>query len=251
VKRLAANLSMLFTEVPALERPALARASGFDGVEVLFPYDHPAEAWHESLAGMPVALINTPPGDWAAGDRGWAAVPGETARFRQGFAQALHYARLLGATHIHVMCGNAAGPGAEATLAENLRWATARAPGQSLTLEPLNPIDMPGYFLNGFDQAKAIIEGPGLPEVGLQIDLWHIRRLGLDPAEVWARHGALARHVQIAGARDRAEPDAETADWLRGLAGYGDWIAAEYRPAAATTEGLGWITSVRRALDEG
>lgn len=155
--RLAANLTMLFTEAPDLERPRHARASGFDGVEVLFPYDHPAEAWRAALAGFPVALINTPPGDWAAGDRGWAAVPGETTRFREGFLQALDYARLLGATHIHVMCGNATGPAAEATLAENLRWATAQAPGQSLTLEPLNPIDMPGYFLGGFDQAAELI----------------------------------------------------------------------------------------------
>ena len=247
--RLAANLTMLFTEAPALERPRHARASGFDGVEVLFPYDHPAEAWRAALAGFPVALINTPPGDWAAGDRGWAAVPGETTRFREGFLQALDYARLLGATHIHVMCGNATGPAAEATLAENLRWATAQAPGQSLTLEPLNPIDMPGYFLGGFDQAADLIRRIGLPQVGLQIDLWHIRRLGLDPASVWARHGAVARHVQIAGMRERAEPDAETAAWLKGLGSYAGWIAAEYRPAAKTAAGLGWIEAARRALD--
>ncbi len=94
--RLAANLTMLFTEVPPLDRPAAARAAGFDGVEILFPYDHPAAAWRAALDGIPVALINTPPGDWAAGERGWAAVPGAEARFRAGFRAALDMARALG-----------------------------------------------------------------------------------------------------------------------------------------------------------
>lgn len=248
MRRLAANLTLLFTEAPVLARPALARAAGFDGVEVLFPYDHTPADWHATLAGVPLVLINTPPGDWAAGERGWAAVPGAEARFREGFARALDYGRHLGAEHIHVMCGNATGPEAEATLAGNLRWAAAQAPGQSLTLEPLNPLDMPGYFLNGFDQAAAIVAQLGLPQIGLQIDLWHILRLGLDPAEVWRRHGALARHVQIAGTRLRAEPDAACEAWLRGLTGYRGWIAAEYRPAGPTAAGLGWLGPARQAL---
>jgi hydroxypyruvate isomerase len=247
--RLAANLTMLFTEAPPLERPSLARGAGFDGVEILFPYQHSVPDWQAALDGLPLALINTPPGDWAAGERGWAAVPGQGARFREGFLQALDMARSLCAEHIHVMSGNAAGPEAEAELTQNLRWAAMQAPEQSLTLEPLNPLDMPGYFLSGFDQAARIIDGLGLPNLGLQLDLWHILRCGEDPAAIWRRHGRITRHVQISGTVGRAEPDQPALDWMGDLTrDYSGWIAAEYRPAAATAAGTGWVARARDAL---
>jgi 2-dehydrotetronate isomerase len=249
--RLAANVTMLFTDLAVLQRPAGARAAGFDGIEVLFPYEESPEDWRDALEGMPVALINTPPGDWASGERGWAAVPGEAARFREDFERALAYARTLGADHIHVLSGNASGPLAEETLIENLCWAVARAPGQSLTLEPLNPMDMPGYFLAGFDEAARIIARIGLAEVGLQVDLWHIRRLGLDPMAVWQAHGACARHVQIAGAARRGPPDAQALSWIaRILPAYGGWIAAEYLPEGKTGADLGWMARARSAISQ-
>ena len=246
--RFAANLTWLFTESPMLDRTTLARKAGFDGVEVLFPYDHSLADWQAALSGMPVALINTPPGDWAAGERGFAAVPGAEARFRSDFRAALDRAAGLRAERIHVMAGNAAGPEAEATYRANLVWAASF--GHPLTIEPLNRFDMAGYFLNDYDQAARILDDLSQPDVGLQFDLWHAARIHGDAAAVWARHGARCAHVQIAGLASRTEPGGGGFDltgFCRGLdgAGYGGWIAAEYRPARDTQGGLGWLAALR------
>ncbi len=247
--RFAANLTFLFTEVPMLDRPDWARKAGFDGVEVLFPYDHPVADWEKALAGMPVALINTPPGDWISGDRGFAARPGDEAAFRDGFLRAADWATRLGAEKVHVMAGVAKGPLAEAVFAENLAWAAAQAPALRLTVEPLNPEDMPGYFLNDYDQAARILDDLAHPRIGLQFDLWHAARLHGDAAAVWRDHARHILHVQIAGFPGRNEPggggfslpglcDAVDAQGL-------DWISAEYRPARGTAQGLFWLNALK------
>ena len=248
--RYAANLTMLFTEVAMLDRPGLARQAGFDGVEVLFPYDHPVKDWATALTGMPLALINTPPGDWAAGDRGFAAVPGQEARFRDSFLRAAEVASRLGAARVHVMAGVARGPQAVQCFIDNLSWALAEAPDQRLTVEPMNAEDMPGYFLNDFDQAARILEDIANPRIGLQFDLWHAARIHGDAAAVWLRHRAQITHVQIAGFPTRAEPGGGGFD-LTALCrdldamGYDGWIAAEYRPTRATVHGLSWLSSLK------
>ena len=248
--RFAANLTMLFTEVPALDRPGLAAQAGFDGAEILFPYDHPAKDWETALAGFPLALVNTPPGDWIAGERGHAAVPGDEARFRDSFLRAAEFATRLGASHVHVMAGVGRGPLAEQCYTENLAWAAAQAPGLLLTIEPLNPDDMPGYFLNDFDQAGRILDDLALPSVGIQFDLWHAARIHGDALAVWQRHHAHVNHIQIAGFPARAEPGGGGFD-LTALcaevdaAGYTGWIAAEYRPSRATVHGLAWLTALK------
>lgn len=234
--RIAANITMLFRRLPPLARGAAALEAGFDGVEVLFPYDDPPEAWADALAGIPVALVNTPAGDWAAGERGFAAVPGAEARFRTDFARALEVAQAVGAARIHVMAGNAAGPEARATFLRNLGWAADH--GHPLTIEPLNPADMPGYFLNGFAQAAAILEDLGTPLAGLQFDTWHAARLG-GVAPVWAAAGRLAVHVQIAGEPGRGAPDDAALAFAAGLAasGFSGWIAGEYRDSDSAAPG--------------
>ena len=248
--RFAANVTMLFTEVPMLARPDLAREAGFDGVEVLFPYDHPPKDWQAALAGMPVALINTHPGDWAAGDRGHAAVPGETEAFQSSFLRAADLATQLGAGRIHVMAGVARGPLAEATYVENLAWAANQAPDLHLTIEPLNPDDMPGYFLNDFDQAARIVDDLALPNLGIQFDLWHAARIHGDAGSVWARHKTRVNHIQIAGFPNRNEPGGGGFD-LTGLCAeldrtaYPGWISAEYLPARATVHGLMWLAALK------
>ncbi|HMO73036.1 MAG TPA: TIM barrel protein, partial [Paracoccaceae bacterium] len=221
--RIAANIGLLFGHLPPLDRPAAARDAGFDGVELLFPYDNPPAAWAAALAGLPVVQVNTPPGDWAAGERGFAAVPGAEGRFRADFGRALDWAAATGAGRIHVMAGVAAGPAARATFLRNLDWAAGR--GLPLCIEPLNPIDMPGYFLADFAQAAAILHDLGAPHVGLQFDIWHAERLGGAAAQ-WAAHGAQAVHLQIAGLTARAEPcEAALAFAAAGVAGgYGGWI---------------------------
>lgn len=252
--RFAANITLLFTEVSPLARADLAREAGFDGVEVLFPYDTAAADWQAALAGMPVALINTPPGDWGAGDRGYAAVSGQQAMFRDSFLRGAEMAAALGADRLHVMAGVADGPDAEALYRENLFWAAEQAPDQVLTIEPLNIDDMPGYFLNDFDQAARIIDDLALPNLGLQFDLWHAARIHGTAATVWRRHAHLVNHVQIAGFPNRNEPGGGGFD-LTGLcaeldqAGYSGWIAAEYLPARATVHGLMWLAALKgRAL---
>ena len=248
--RFAANLTMLFTEVPMLDRPGLALQAGFDGVEVLFPYDHSGADWVAALAGAPVALINTPPGDWMAGDRGFAAMPDEVGRFRDSFLRGADVAARLGAARLHVMAGVAKGPQAEQAFSENLAWAAAQAPDQSLVIEPLNSDDMPGYFLNDFDQAARILDDLALPHVGLQFDLWHAARIHGQAQAVWERHKARVGHIQIAGFPARNEPGGGGFD-LTGLCsevdamGYDGWISAEYRPSRATVHGLGWLSALK------
>ncbi len=243
---LAANLKWLFTDAPELDRPALARAVGFDGVEVLSPYDQTPEDWAKALAGMPVCLINTP----SRGPMlGLAAVAGEEARFRDDFDRALTYARAMEAERVHVMAGKGAGNAARAVFLRNLEWAAERAGarpgGPALTIEPLNAADMPGYFLNDFDQAAAILTELAMPTVGLQFDLWHGARIHGDAADLWARMADLVTHVQIAGLASRAEPCAWAVAFARHIAaaGYQGWIAAEYGPSR--DGGWGWMAALR------
>lgn len=246
----AANLTMLFTEVPVLDRPGLAAQAGFDGAEILFPYDHSPRDYEAALAGLPLALINAPPGDWLAGDRGFAAVPGEEARFRDSFLRGADLAGRLGAARLHVMAGVARGPQAEQVYCENLAWAAAQAPDLRLVIEPLNPDDMPGYFLNDFDQAARILDDLALPGLGLQFDLWHAARIHGNAQAVWTRHAHRVSHVQIAGFPGRNEPGGGGFD-LTGLCatlddmGYDGWVAAEYRPARATVHGLAWLQALK------
>jgi 2-dehydrotetronate isomerase len=248
--RFAANLTLLFTEVPMLDRPDWAARCGFDGVEVLFPYDQPMADWERALNGQPLALINTPPGDWASGDRGFAAVPGMELRFRDSFLRAADYASRLSAQRLHVMAGVAKGPQAEQAYVENLTWALTEAPGLTLTIEPLNPDDMPGYFLNDYDQAARILDDLANPRVGLQFDLWHAARLHGDPALVWADHRRHINHVQIAGFPARNEPGGggfslpDLCDDID-LHSPDTWVAAEYRPSKGTAQGLGWLAAMK------
>ncbi|WP_430465386.1 hydroxypyruvate isomerase family protein [Tabrizicola sp.] len=248
--RFAANLTMLFTEVPMLDRPGLAAQAGFDGVEVLFPYDHGIGDWQAALAGLPLALVNTPPGDWLAGDRGFAAVPGQQSRFRDSFLRGADLANRLGAERLHVMAGVAKGPLAEQIFVENLAWAAAQAPQQHLVIEPLNPDDMPGYFLNDFDLAVRILDDLGLPQIGLQFDLWHATRIEGHAQAVWNRHKSHVSHIQIAGFPNRNEPGGGGFDLTALCAevdrmGYQGWIAAEYRPARATVHRLAWLQALK------
>ncbi len=252
----AANLTMLFTEVAMLERPDLARQAGFDGAEVLFPYDHSIEAWQAALQDFPLLLINTPPGDWAAGDRGFAAVAGARSQFQDSFLRAAEYARALSAPHfpnprVHVMAGVASGPQAEEVYLENLGWAAAQAPDLTLVIEPLNPDDMPAYFLNDFDHGARMIDDLGADNVKLQFDLWHAAKIHGNAWGVWKRHQHIIGHVQIAGFPARNEPGGGGFD-LTGLCDQmhregvgGGWMAAEYRPARATVHGLGWLGALK------
>ena len=241
--RFCANLSLLFTELPFLERFGAARAAGFEAVEVLFPYDDPAPQILDRLdaARLPLVLINCPPPNYSGGPRGFAAVPGGEGRFRTDFRRAARYAATLGAKHLHVMAGVADGPEARAVFARNLAWAAEAAPGLSLTIEPINHHDMPGYFLSEYDLAIEVLEEVAAPNLRLQFDAYHAHRITGDVLATWARVREHVVHVQVAAYEGRHEPDDPA--FLRRLDadGYQGWVSGEYVPRGRTEDGLGWM----------
>lgn len=248
--RFAANLTYLFTELPMLQRFAAARRAGFDGVEILFPYDIPARDLIAAAqdASLHFVLMNTPPPNWAGGPRGFAAEPGNEARFRHDFERALRYAEALKVTHLHVMAGKARGPAALATFLRNLEWACAQAPDVSLTLEPMNHSDMPGYFLDNFDLAGEIIDEIDQPNLGLQFDAYQAQMIHGDVVDTWERHARNVRHIQIAGYPGRHEPRAGKINYPKfframDMAGFRGWVGAEYTPRTSTEAGLRWLRS--------
>lgn len=251
--RFAANLSMLFRELPLLERFGAARQAGFNAVEVLFPYDEPGNRVQTAIEvnGVHLCLINCPPPNYAGGERGFAAVPGGEARFEHDFKRVLRYASLLKPQHLHIMAGVTSGPEARDAFVRNLKWAASQAPEQSLTIEPINPRDMPGYFLNEFDQAAEILDEVGAPNLNLQFDAYHAHQITGDVMKAWNIHGHRAVHIQIARAEGRHEPDNTGAiDYSAFFArldadGYDGWVSAEYIPEGSTEEGLGWLNAAQ------
>lgn len=246
--KFCANLSWLFTELPFMERFKAAKEAGFDAVEVLFPYDCPAQEMRDQLVWNDLAfvLMNCPPPNAAGGAQGFAAIPGLEDRFRRDFERTLRYARVLKPRHIHIMAGAAEGPEAKATFTENLRWAATRAPKQSLTIEPINRTDMPGYFLADYDIAARVLDAVGAANLSLQFDAYHAHRITGDVMGAWVAHGARAAHIQVAGFPGRNEPLGGKIDYPSFFArldsdGYKGWVSGEYAPAGATEAGLGWM----------
>lgn len=251
--KLAANLSMMFQEVPFLDRFAAAADAGFKGVEYLFPYEFPADAIAARLERhrLTQALFNLPPGDWAQGERGLAALPGREREFMAALEQALDYARATGCRTLHVMAGNwprgrDRSDGTRLYI-DNLRRASERAAaaGVTLVIEPINTRDMPDYFLNTSGQAMAVLAEVGRDNVKLQLDLYHCQIMEGDLAIHIRRLAGHYAHVQIAGVPERHEPDRGEVNYAYLLAlfdevGYDGWIGCEYRPAAETRAGLGW-----------
>ena len=251
--RFAANLSMMYQDIGFLDRFDAAARAGFEGVEFLFPYDHPPEAIAERLTRnrLTLALFNTVPGDWTGGERGLAALPGREQEFRDGVEKALVYAKATKCRLLHAMAGVLpAGQNraeAEGAYVANLRHAAERLTGEGITviIEPINTRDIPGYFFNTTSQAMSIIERVGHPNLKLQLDLYHVQIMEGDLAH---RVRALAGHyphVQIAGNPGRHEPDVGEINYpylfdLLDEIGYSGWIGCEYRPKGETKAGLGW-----------
>jgi hydroxypyruvate isomerase len=251
--KLAANLSMMFNELPFLDRFAAAAAAGFSGVEFLFPYGHPPETVARCLAdnALEIALFNLPPGDWEAGERGIAALPGREREFDGFLELALPYARALGAKRLHMLAGippRGSQPQAcRKTYIRNLRAAASFFAPHDITIlvEPINPRDMPGYFINTQDQAIGLLDEAGAANTALQMDLYHCQIVEGDLAKKIRRNFEHIGHVQIAGVPERHEPDSGEVNYpylfeLLHELGYRGWIGCEYRPRGATGDGLGW-----------
>ncbi|WP_280189194.1 2-oxo-tetronate isomerase [Delftia sp. PS-11] len=259
--RFAANLSMLYNDLDFLDRFAAAARDGFQAVEYLFPYDFTPGQLYERLRanGLRQVLFNAPPGDWDAGERGLACIPGREAEFAEGMARAIAYAQTLGCPRIHVMAGlrpaGASSDALHATYVANVRHAARLAAGHGIAilLEPINGRDMPGFFLSRQDQAHALVAEIGEPNVQVQMDLYHCQIVEGDLATKIRQYLPTGRvgHLQIAGVPERHEPDVGEINYgylfkLLDELGYGGWVGCEYRPARgaaahATSEGLGWI----------
>jgi 2-dehydrotetronate isomerase len=251
--RFAANLSLMYGEHAFLDRFAAARADGFEAVEYLFPYEHPAHELAQRLRehGLVQALFNAPPGDWGAGERGLACLPGREPEFREGLHRALDYAGELHCPRIHVMAGLMPA-GVEpaklrSTYLDNLRWAAGQAGGRGvqLLIEPINRRDMPGYFLAHQHEAHAIVAELGSPALGVQMDLYHCQIVEGDVAMKLRDHLPTGRvgHIQVAGVPERHEPHTGELNYrylfdLIDALGYAGFVGCEYRPAAGTSAGV-------------
>ena len=254
--RFAANISTMFTEHALIDRAAAAAGAGFEAVECQFPYEVPAVEMTSALgaAGIPLVLINTPPGDFDAGERGLAALPGREAEFRAAMDQALDYAEVVGCRMIHVMAGilpdGVSRDDGFSVFAANLRHAVSAAEGRAvdaLLIEPINTRDIPGYLLNTPEEARDLIERIGSARLRLQYDFYHTQIMRGDVAKGLEAFWPLIGHVQFAGVPERQEPDigelncSYLFDCLDRL-GYAGWVGAEYFPAGRTEDGLSWAS---------
>ncbi|WP_424979276.1 hydroxypyruvate isomerase family protein [Leisingera sp. S232] len=247
--RFAANISMLFAELPYLDRFQAAAAAGFEAVEILYPYELAAKETQRALLanGLELLLINAPPPNYTGGMPGYAAVPEGADRFQRDIRRVLRYAEALKAGKIHVMAGYAKGAAAQKTFVANLQWAADRAPAQQFTIEPLNSGDQPGYFLDDYNLAAEILAAVDRPNVGLQYDAYHAQLIHGDAAKVWETFGKQAVHVQIGAAPGRCEPGTGPVDFQELFAaidadGYEGWVSAEYSPSTKRTEdSLAWM----------
>ena len=252
--RFAANLSMMFNEVPFLDRFALAAKAGFKGVEFLFPYEHPAAEIAARLKdnGLQQVLFNAPAGDFAKGERGMAAIPGKQAAFRESIKLALEYATTLACPRLHIMAGlkpeGVAHDTLTAVYGASLAYAAEECTkvGVKPIIEPINHRDIPGFFLNTTDQAAAIIAAVGPEKLGMQFDLYHCQITEGDVVKRVEKHLPLIAHMQVADTPGRHEPGTGEVNWpfvfkTIDALGFRGWIGCEYRPAGETLAGLSWF----------
>jgi hydroxypyruvate isomerase len=252
--RFAANLSMLFTEAPFLQRFDRAAAAGFKAVELQFPYEAPAAAIRERLVanGLEMVLHNLPAGDWAGGDRGIGCNPARQAEFRAGVGKAIEYATTLGVPQLNCLAGKPGSGVDEATtrrtFVDNVRYAAAecKKAGLALLMEPINNYDVPGFWLNNTGKALAVIDEAGADNLFVQYDIYHAQRYEGEIAATMKQHLAKIGHIQFADNPGRNEPGTGELNFDFLFAhidriGYAGWLGAEYKPATTTEAGLGWL----------
>ena len=254
MSKFAANLTMLFNEVDFLDRFEAAARAGFRGVEYLFPYDYDADALAERLQthGLTQVLHNLPAGDWDAGERGVACHPDRVSEFRDGVAKAIEYATALGCGQVNCLAGilprSVSAAKAHETFVENLRFAAPALEdaGIRLLIEPINTIDIPGFFLNRTHQARSIISEVASPNLFIQHDIYHMQIMEGDLARTIEANLDAIAHFQLADNPGRHEPGTGEINYpflfdLIDASGYDGWIGCEYVPSATTEEGLGWL----------
>jgi hydroxypyruvate isomerase len=258
--RFAANLTMLFTELPFLDRFAAAAKAGFTAVEFLFPYPYSVADLKQRLTSNRLELVlhNLPAGDWDAGERGIACLPDRVAEFRDGVARAIDYASALGAPQVNCLAGKIPSGVSDDVLRDtfvgNLRFAAAALQRANIRLliEPINTYDIPGFFLNRTAQALAIIDEVGSDNLFVQYDIYHAQRMEGELIATMSRQLARIGHIQLADNPGRNEPGTGEIHYdnvFKALEriGYAGWVGCEYKPATTTEAGLGWLARARQA----
>ena len=257
--KFAANLTMLFNELPFMQRFEAAAKAGFKAVEFLFPYAWPVADLQQRLKahGLKLVLHNLPAGDWDAGDRGLACDPQRIDEFRAGVARGIEYGTALGVPHLNCLAGKAPAGVADAalrsTFVANLRFAAAefKKAGLNLLIEPINRFDIPGFYLNTTAQALSILDEVGADNAYVQYDIYHAQRMEGELANTMSAQLARIGHIQLADNPGRNEPGSGEINYAflfkhLDRIGYKGWIGCEYKPAARTEDGLGWIQALAR-----
>lgn len=255
--KFAANLSMMFNEVPFIQRFERAAEAGFTGVEYLFPYEESTEAITAELQKyhLTQALFNMPAGDWATGERGMASIPGREREFAEGVKTALKYAKALGCKQVHAMAGkldsNFSPEQQKACFIKNIQHAAdvMAEQGIRVLIEPINTRDMPGYFLTTQKQAEALLPEINRDNVFIQLDLYHCQIMEGDLLKTIERLWDKFSHIQIASVPFRHEPDRGEVNypWIfeqLDKMGYQGWLGCEYHPVGRTEDGLGWLKQI-------
>ncbi len=253
----AANLTLMFTEVPFLDRFAAAREAGFEFVEFMFPYAETTTALADQLSahGLTQVLFNLAPGDFAAGERGIAALPQRFEDLKESVAQALDYAAALGTKRLHLMAGLASPEDADAVAAyrRSVIYTAEKLAAHDidLVIEPINGRNMPGFFLNDFNVAAHLIRELALPNLKLLFDCYHRQILHGDVVIALRELMPIIGHMQVASIPSRNEPDAEELNYPYVFAqidrlGYRGYVGCEYNPRGETTDGLEWFGRYKR-----
>jgi hydroxypyruvate isomerase len=256
--KLAANLTMLFNEVPFMERFEKASNAGFKGVEFLFPYAFSASEIKQNLDHHQLKLVlnNLPAGDWDAGERGIACLPDRVEEFRSGVAKAIEYAHILGTPQLNCLAGKAPA-GVEPkvlreTFISNLQFAAdeLKKVNIRLLIEPINTFDIPGFFLSKTQQAIEIINEVNSSNLFVQYDIYHAQRMEGELANTIEKYLSKIAHIQLADNPGRNEPGTGEINYpylfkLIDRLGYKGWIGCEYKPLSNTESGLGWMQSIQ------
>jgi hydroxypyruvate isomerase len=251
--KLAANLTMLFTELPFLDRFEAAAKAGFCGVEFLFPYDFEVDQIAQKISTNMLELVlhNLPAGNWGAGERGIACHPDRVAEFKEGVVMAIRYAKALGVKQLNCLAGivpaGVSGQDAHRTFVSNLTFAAdqLQAAGIRLLIEPINTFDIPGFFLSHTKQAVEIIRETGSSNLFVQYDIYHMQRMEGELINTIKANLPLIKHIQLADNPGRFEPGTGEINYHTVFAqlsemGYQGWIGCEYKPKTGTVEGLCW-----------
>jgi hydroxypyruvate isomerase len=252
--RFAANLTMLFNEVPFLDRFERAAQAGFKAVEFLFPYPYSIADLKDRLSanGLTLVLHNLPAGNWDGGERGIACLPDRVGEFRESVARAIEYGTALGTPRINCLAGKKPQGVSDETIRDtfvgNLRFAAAelKKVGIKLVIEPINTYDIPGFYLNTTAQALALIDEVGSDNLLVQYDIYHAQRMEGELVATMTKHLARIGHIQLADNPGRNEPGTGEINYdfvFKALdrIGYTGWIGCEYKPATTTEAGLGWL----------